>query len=107
MRHHHAMGLRLCRAVVAGSLLLASSAHAVVPPSGPRVSAEELTAMPGAAAPKPLRSQRQLRWSQSTPPFAWSRFLQVRGTGWQAAWDQATGVPNRIYGAGIAAPGAT
>ena len=86
-------------------LVASASARAAVPHgSSARVAADTLTAMPGAKLTKPLRIVAGLRWGQATPPFAWSR-LAATGT-WQAAWDQATGVPRRIWGSGIAAPGA-
>ncbi len=37
---------------------------------------------------------------------AWSRFLAAAGATWQASWDEATGVPSRIFGRGVAVPGA-
>ncbi len=99
-----AVGLR--RAVWVGCLVaMSSSAHAFVPTHGKRVAAETLTAMPAAEVAKPLRKQPQLRYSQPTPPFAWSQFLAQRGSSWRASWDGATGVPNRIWGAGIVVPG--
>lgn len=97
-------------AVLAGSLLLsatvlAPTVHAVVPRGGRRVAADELTAMP-AAGTKPLRAQRLLRAAPASPTAAWQRFAVAAGPGWQAAWDPATHVPSRIWGPGLAAPGA-
>jgi hypothetical protein len=89
-----------------GSLLaLTSAAGASAPRAGPRIAAETLTALPAAKIDKPLRIQPQLRYSQTTPSFGWSRFVTQRGNRWHASWDAATGVPNRIWGAGIPAPG--
>ena len=100
-----AVGLR--RAAWIGCLLaLTHGAHAYVPRSGPRPAADTLTALPAANLDRPLRVQRQLRYAQATPPLSWSHFVTVRGGAWQAAWDVATGVPNRIWGQGIPAPGA-
>ncbi|HEX3480392.1 MAG TPA: hypothetical protein VHT91_35485 [Kofleriaceae bacterium] len=65
--------------------------------------ADALTAMPAAGVARPLRSQRDVRWS--APPSAAWRKLAATGA-WRAAWDRATGVPTRIWGSGIAAPGA-
>lgn len=100
------MAVRLRRAAWIGCLLaLTHGAHAYAPRSGPRIAAETLTALPAANLPKPLRVQPQLRYGQATPPLAWSHFVAQRGSAWQAAWDVATGVPSRIWGAGIPAPG--
>jgi len=86
-----------------GSLLfLTSPAGAVVPRAGRRVAADTLTAMPSANLKQPLRVERQMTWSHP-PTAAWQQ-LAATGT-WQAAWDRATGVPSRIWGAGLAAPG--
>ncbi len=92
------------RAVLVGSLLsLTGTAGAVVPRTTPRLAAETLTAMPSAGIAKPLRGQQDVRWSHA-PTAAWQK-LAATGR-WQAAWDRATGVPNRIWGAGISVPGA-
>jgi hypothetical protein len=61
--------------------------------------------MPAAGASKPLRVDRKIEWAQ-TPSAAWSAFTQKHSGAWQAGWDRATGVPSRIWGDGIAAPGA-
>ncbi|MDQ3368143.1 MAG: hypothetical protein M3680_22180, partial [Myxococcota bacterium] len=87
------------------SLLATASAHAVAPRPARRVVADELTAMPAAGLTRQLRSQREVRYaSQATP--AWSRFAVRAGGTWGVAWDSATSVPNRIWGSGIAIPGA-
>src|SRR5687767_3895480 len=102
------MAVRLRRALWIGiALLVGSTAHAFAPKSGPRISAQTLTALGAAGVSKPLRITPRLLWSQSTPPLAWSHFVAQRGGTWQAAWDAATGVPTRIWGSGIPAPGAT
>ncbi|HEY6176918.1 MAG TPA: hypothetical protein VIX73_20825, partial [Kofleriaceae bacterium] len=49
-------------AVLVGSLLIATAADAAGPHAAP-FSADALTAMPAASAGKPLRTQRDLRWS--------------------------------------------
>jgi hypothetical protein len=85
-------------------LLLTTPAGAVVRHASTRVVADALTAMPSANLGKPLRTQRQVRWSHA-PTAAWQK-LAARGS-WQAAWDRATGVPTRIWGSGLAAPGAS
>jgi hypothetical protein len=101
------MAVRVRRAAWLGCLavLLTSTAHAFVPPSGPRVTAETLTAMPAANVTKPLRVQPRLDYGSAAAPLAWSRFVAQRGTAWQVSWDAATGVPSRIWGAGMPAPG--
>jgi hypothetical protein len=100
------MFVRVCRAAWLGCLAaLTSTAHAFVPPSGPRITADTLTAMPAANIAKPLRVQPRLSYGTAAPPLAWSRFVAQRGTAWQVSWDAATGVPNRIWGAGMQAPG--
>jgi len=87
-------------------LTLAGSAGATIPRTGRtrRFVADALTAMPAAGLAKPLRAQRDVKWS---PPSG-TAWHALAGTGpWQAAWDRATGVPNRIWGAGVPAPGAS
>lgn len=92
-------------ASLVGLVALTSSAHAYVPHSAPRVAADTLTALPAAGLAKPVRTHAAVRYGQATPPLAWSRFLVERGSRWQASWDVATGVPNRIWGAGVLVPG--
>jgi hypothetical protein len=62
-----------------------------------------LTAQPAAKLPKPLRSFARLRWDPSALGRTWQQFAATGS--WQAMWDAATGVPRRIWGSGIAAPG--
>lgn len=94
------MGVRLRRLVMAGCLLgLAGPALAFVPKQGARITSTSVTAI---GATKPLREVRSVDWMAKPSP-AWSR---LAATGhWQAAWDAATGVPVRIWGSGLAAPG--
>ncbi|HEX5058367.1 MAG TPA: hypothetical protein VFV99_03360 [Kofleriaceae bacterium] len=100
------MAVRVRRAAWIGCLVaLTSTAHAYVPKSGPQVVADSLTALPAANITKPLRLQPQLRYNEQTPPLPWSQFIAQRGSKWHASWDVATGVPNRIWGAGMWAPG--
>jgi hypothetical protein len=100
------MSVRACRAAWIGCLVaLTHTAYAYVPRSGPRITADTLTALPAAQVTKPLRKHVRLLYGQAAPPLAWSQFVALRGTSWQAAWDAATGVPSRIWGAGIPAPG--
>jgi len=103
MRRHAPVAL-------AGSLLALSisgtTAHAVVPRTQlTRPAADELTVLPAARAFKPLRKQRQFHFD-ARPTAAWLRFTNIAGASWRAAWDNATGVPSRMWGPGIAAPGA-
>jgi len=100
------MAVRVRNAAWIGCLVaLTSTAHAYVPKSGPQVVADTLTALPAARVTKPLRVQPHLRYNEQTPPLPWSQFVAQRGSKWHASWDIATGVPNRIWGAGIWAPG--
>lgn len=94
------MGARSRRLVVAGCLLVASQAWGFVPRATPRMPADQLTAV---GPVKPLRTERGVDWAVR-PSAAWSH-LAATGP-WSAAWDTATGVPVRIWGSGIAAPGA-
>jgi cysteine-rich repeat protein len=91
-------------AALVATLLVAAAADASAPRSVPGgLRADAMTAMPAAGVAKPLRAQRDVRWS-APASAAWSK-LAATGA-WHAAWDRATGVPNRIWGSGIAAPGA-
>jgi uncharacterized protein (TIGR03382 family) len=106
----HRLGMRSNRrmrfcgsaALVSSLVVLTTNAGAVGPRSQRAIVADTLTAMPAAAIAKPLRAQRDVRWSHP-PTVGWQK---LAGTGsWRAAWDRATGVPSRIWGSGIAAPG--
>ena len=90
---------------VAFACLIAAApvATASVPRTGIRLAADTLTALPAAKLQKPLRTFARMHWTPSTPPQGWQR-LAATGT-WDAAWDAATGVPRRIWGSGIEAPG--
>ncbi len=93
--------------VLAGTLLLiaTATAHAVVPRPVVRMPAETLTALPAAKIAKPLRQIADVRWAQPASA-AWTAFQSHVGGRWHAAYDRATGVPARIWGSGIATPGA-
>ena len=84
-------------------VVASATAQAGVPRVGPRVAADTLTAMPAANLGRPLRVAVTMQ-PQPVPPLAWSKFAQTGS--WEAGWDPATGVPRRIWGSGIAAPGA-
>lgn len=54
------------------------------------------------------RTHRPIVWA--APPkaqAAWSRFQEVHGAGWRASFDGDSSVPQRIFGPGIPAPGAS
>jgi MYXO-CTERM domain-containing protein len=100
------MGLRRSGSLgIAAVLLAATAAQSAVPRSGPRVAADTLTAMPAAGLGKPLRVTRGVRFD-IRQTASWQKFSTAAGGRWQVAWDPATGVPNRIWGSGIPAPGA-
>lgn len=111
MRSNQGMRSRTSVALAGSLLLFAASAHAVVPrpvASGapaPRVAADELTALPAAKLSRPLRTHASVRWAQVSSA-GWSKFAAAAGGTWRAAYDQATGVPTRIWGSGIPVPGA-
>ena len=88
-----------------GMVIAAATAHAVVPRQGPRIPADTLTARPAAGITKPLRTTADVRWG-AVSSAAWSKFTTAAGGRWQASQDRATGVPSRIWGSGIAVPGA-
>lgn len=58
--------------------------------------------------PRRARPVRAVRWAAPAgrAQSAWTAFRSAHGASWRGAWDVATGVPARIFGAGIAAPGA-
>ncbi|MBA2542886.1 MAG: hypothetical protein H0V17_24785 [Deltaproteobacteria bacterium] len=90
---------------IAGLLLMTATAGAVVPrkPTAqqPRIAAESLTAMPAAKlGGKTLRTDRGVRFN-ARASAGWSRFAALAGGKWRASWDQATGVPSRIWGSGV------
>lgn len=95
---------RRSAAVVGGLLLVASTAGAVVSREPARIEADTLTALPGAHLTRPLRKQAQVHYRDGKGS-AWTK-LATRGT-WAASWDAATGVPSRIWGSGLSAPGAS
>jgi len=101
MRSNRAMPVRSWWVALV-ALGLTATASAVVPHQSPHLAADTLTAMPGVIA-RPLRTYRTLATVQ--PTAAWKRFVAMAGGSWESDWDAATGVPSRIYGSGIAAPG--
>ncbi|HEU5059290.1 MAG TPA: hypothetical protein VFU21_22310 [Kofleriaceae bacterium] len=79
--------------------------------AAPRATTVTRAAAPGLeTASKSLRVRAHASYRHGEAPqrraVAWTRFLSAAGPAWQASWDQATGVPSRIFGRGVAAPGA-
>ena len=59
-----------------------------------------------AASGLPVRAQRNVEWVMpAARKTAWAAFTAEAGGDWQVYWDAETGVPGRIFGAGIPAPG--
>jgi hypothetical protein len=102
MRSTTGMRRRRLAVLVSSLLFLTTTAGAVGPRTTRRIAADTLTAMAPAHVAKPLRTDRQVTWSRR-PTAAWQQ-LAATGT-WYAAWDRATGVPSRIWGSGLVAPG--
>ena len=71
---------------------------------------DDMVAMPAAGVPRGLRTHIDVTTSPGAvgadAARAWAGFVAQRGGGWQATWDVATGVPSRVWGPGIATPGA-
>jgi cysteine-rich repeat protein len=97
-------GSRIAAQLTAVALVaVAPSALAVRPPSY-LLDRPTLEVANGPA----VRPQRLVTWNV-VPPRAqpgWDALARELGPGSQASWDTVTGVPTRIYGAGIPAPGA-
>lgn len=92
-------------ASLAAALLLATAGIA-----GAVVQPDHLVGQPAleVAGGNPARAERSVSWSRVPPRAlrAWTGFLTAAGGSWQAMWDVDTGIPTRIFGRGIAAPGA-
>jgi hypothetical protein len=95
---------RRVAAISLASILIASAAHAIPPRSIAAVDEDGLIAMTDTGG-LPVRRQITLDVTPARP-VAWDRFVARAGT-WRATWDRATGVPSRLWGPGIAAPGAS
>lgn len=99
MRHTH-------RLVALASLLAAVSsvgvADAVVQPEALH-GRPALELQSGTVA----RDARTVTWDRvpQQARVAWNAFVHDAGPVWRASWDDATRVPSRLYGPGIAAPG--
>jgi hypothetical protein len=101
-------------AALAAALTLTPAAYAVAPRAG--VSSGGLEAVPGVPE---LRGAVAIAYDRvpDARRGAWMRFLEEARAGgdasagpagvpaWHAAWDLDTGVPSRVFGEGIPAPG--
>ncbi|MBP6632322.1 MAG: M36 family metallopeptidase [Kofleriaceae bacterium] len=96
---------------LAVTCLATSTAHAVVPRSlgagRAPIDQQDLVALPAAQLAGPVRARVDVTWNRALRPAAWRAFTAARPGAWQASWDSATSVPTRVWGAGIAAPGAS
>jgi cysteine-rich repeat protein len=84
-----------------GTLFLGGSAYAVRQPA--HLLGKPALEVASGPAVRPIRMvsyQHVPRKAQR----AWERLLGEMGAAHQASWDEATGVPTRIFGAGMAAP---
>ncbi|HEY1557095.1 MAG TPA: hypothetical protein VGF94_19805 [Kofleriaceae bacterium] len=90
------MAVRFRPSICMGLLACAATAYAFGPHATARLNADTLTVLPGARVARSLRVQRSVRYAPAV----------IAGTTWQATWDEATGVPVRLWGPGLAAPGA-
>ena len=61
----------------------------------------------GARGRHVARAHRDVRWYRAPRSMerAWAKFQAGTGGGFRARWDAATGVPLRLWGRGLAAPG--
>jgi len=103
MHRHAASALALL------TILAARPAAAVAPRGAlagvsPRAALE---ALPAARAKAPLRLTTDVtRAMPAARGLAWVNLAAAHGA-WNATWDRATGVPSRIWGGSVAAPGAS
>src|SRR5262245_61451454 len=97
--------MKWCGVVVAAAALCAGPmrAQGAVAPSVV-ASGPDLEVPAGAV---PARTFRPVVWTSAPAQagVAWARFQQEAGASWQVYWDADTGVPGRIFGAGVPAPG--
>ena len=107
-------GRRLAASLFAASIVAGSGAALAVRAPGPpgqarngRDGSPVREAYPGSGLR--LRDQAAIEWRRApaAAASAWARFERETGSrDWLVSWDQATGVPNRIFGRGVIAPGA-
>jgi hypothetical protein len=98
------MNKLICFPVALALLSASPSAHAVVTDgasSSPAAPALEVF------AGSPARTHREVRWNRvpAAVERLWQGFVGASGGTWNNLWDWDTGVPSRIYGSGIPAPG--
>ncbi len=82
--------------------LVPAPGQALLAPASAALAGPELEVASGTPARTTLISTTQV---PQRAIKAWQRFQVAAGGQWQATWDGSTGVPLRIYGSGIAAPG--
>lgn len=97
-------------AAALAALAIAAPADAVAPKRSRRAAIPhvEIAATSAAAVKAPLRQRADFELiapASATP--AWHRFQDAHGGRWTASWDRATGVPSRIWGGRIEAPGSS
>jgi len=94
-----------------GTIALLAALSGAVPEAAAQVAPASLAGRPEleVASGPPVR--RAISVSNGRAPLraarAWAGFVAEVGPRWQAMWDDATAVPRRLWGQGIAAPGAT
>lgn len=94
---------RLAAVVALGTITASAPAQAIQQPARLRgLPPLEVAAGPAA------RAQRAIAWGRAPQrASAWRRFAAEVGAGWRGAWDADTGVPSRLFGPGVPAPGAS
>jgi len=90
--------------LIATGCLLATSSTALAQRKAPHPGAAYSLQTPGGVQP---RVYRMMQWDK-TPRAAhraFARFQSEFGSTWRAMWDRVTGVPSRMFGPGLPAPG--
>lgn len=88
---------------------LSAAVLAVASPAAAVRAPQHLQGRPALEVKAGVAARPVAQLGKHTPPALlppWASFLDQRGARWSALWDRATGVPSRIYGQGIEAPGA-
>jgi len=100
-----ALALALAATIAAGAR---SGAHAAPAATAAAPRAVRLGPTLEVAAGPPVRAYRAVTYDRTPLDRAapWSTFVAEAGPRWHAMWDDATGVPARLFGAGIAVPNA-